>query len=335
MAATVDNQRKLLIAAGIAIAILMGIIAMLLVNKFDNKKEIATQKQELSEASRLQKELQDEYDNAIAELDEALSENEDLRSVIEEQKADLAKQKSSISRMISSGNTSEKALKNARLELNQLKSQQQAFLTKIDELEKTNSLLSSEIVQVKEEKKLVEEEVVKVQEEKEQAVAEKNAEIQDVTSQKEQLEEEKTYLASKVDIGSVVKVNGLDVVGYKLKSGGKMVKKRYAKNIDVLKICYTATENRVTDPGTEQFLIRVITPLGSTMYVETLGSGEFINKDSQEEMRYTKAQDVPYENKTSNQCLNWKPDTPFAKGVYQIEIFNKGYLAGKGELRLK
>lgn len=335
MAATVDNQRKLLIAAGIAIAILMVIIAMLLVNKFDNKKEISTQKKELNEASRLQKELQEEYDNAIAELDEALSENENLREEIEAQKADLAKRKSSIAQMIKSGDTSKRALDDARREIGQLKSQQQAFLTKIDELEKTNSLLSGEIIQVKEEKKLVEEEVVKAKEEKERVVAEKNAEIDNVTSEKEKLEEEKTFLESKVDIASVIKTSNLDVVGYKLKSGGKMVKKRYAKNIDVLKICYTATENKVTDPGTEQFLIRVITPLGSTMYVETLGSGEFINKDTQEEMRYTKAQDVPYDNTTSDQCLNWKPDTPFAKGIYTIEVFNKGYLAGTGQMKLK
>lgn len=335
MAATVDSQRKLLIAAGIVIAILMGVIAMLIFNKWGNEQQIDVQQEKLTEAARLQNELEEEYDNAIAELDEALNENEDLRSIIEEQKEELAKQKSSISRMISKGNTSKADLDNARAEINQLKSQQQAFLTKIDELEEQNSLLTNEIVQVKEEKKIIEEEVVRVKEEKEKVITAKDSVIEGVTTEKEKLEEEKTYLESKVDIGSVVKTNNLDIVGYKLKSGGKMVKKRYAKNVDVLKICYNATENRVTDPGTEQFLIRVVTPLGATMFVESLGSGNFINKDSQEEMRFTKAQDVPYENKATNQCMNWKPDTPFAKGTYKIEIYNKGYLSGTSEIRLK
>lgn len=335
MAATVDSQRKLLIGAGIVIAILMGVIAMLIFNKWGNEKQIDVQKEKLTEAAQLLKELEDEYDNAIAELDEALNENEDLRSIIEAQKEDLAKQKSSISRMISKGNASKADLENARSEINQLKSQQQAFLTKIDELEEQNSLLTNEIVQVKEEKKIVEEEVVRVKDEKEKVINEKDSVIEGVTTEKKKLEEEKTYLESKVDVGSVVKTNNLDIVGYKLKSGGKMVKKRYAKNVDVLKICYSATENRVTDPGTEQFLIRVITPLGATMFVESLGSGTFINKDTQEEMRFTKAQDVPYENKATNQCMNWKPDTPFAKGTYMIEIYNKGYLSGTSEIILK
>ncbi len=335
MAATVDSQRKLLIAAGIIIAILMGIIAMLLFNKFGNEKVIDTQKKELNEAARLQKELEEEYDNAIAELDEALNENEDLRSIIEEQKAELTKQKSKISRMISSGNTSKKALNAAQSEIDQLKAQQQAFLTKIDELEEQNSLLTNEIVQVKEEKKMVEEEVVRVNEEKTRITKEKDSVISNVTSAKNELEKEKNYLENKVDIGSVVKTNNIEVVGYKLKSGGKLVKKRYAKNVDVLKICYSTTENRVTDPGMEQFVVRVMTPLGATMYVESLGSGNFINKDSSEEMRFTKAQDVPYDNKVSNECMNWKPDTPFAKGTYTIEIYNKGYLSGTSTVRLK
>jgi hypothetical protein len=335
MAAIVDNQRKLLIAAGIVIALLMGTIAMLIFNKMGDGKVIETQKKELSEADRLQKELTEEYDNAIAELDEALSENEDLRSIIETQKEELSERKGKISRMINSGNVSKKELNAAQAEISQLKSQQQAFLTKMDELEKTNSILSGEIVQVKEEKKMVEEEVAKVREEKDQVTAAKDSVINLVEGEKADLEKEKTFLASKVDLASIIKVNEMEVVGYKLKSGGKMVKKRYAKNVDVVKICYNATENRVTDPGTEQFLVRVMTPLGSTMYVESLGSSDFINKDTNEEMRYTKAQDVPYDNKSTTQCLNWKPDTPFAKGTYQIEVYNKGYLAGKSELYLK
>ena len=335
MAATVDNQRKLLIAAGIVIALLMGTISMLIFNKMGDGKVIEGQKKELSEADRLQKELTEEYDNAIAELDEALSENEDLRSIIETQKEELSERKSKISRMISSGNVSQKDLNKAQAEISQLKSQQQAFLTKIDELEETNKILSGEIVQVKEEKKMVEEEVEKVRDEKEKVTASKDSMINVVEGEKADLEKEKTFLANKVDIASIIKVNEMEAVGYKLKSGGKMVKKRYAKNVDVIKICYNATENKVTDPGTEQFLIRVMTPLGSTMYVESLGSGDFINKDSNEEMRYTKAQDVPYDNAATTQCLNWKPDTPFAKGTYLIEVYNKGYLAGKSELFLK
>ncbi len=335
MPTTVDNQRKMLVGAGIVIAILMGIIAVLLFNKFGADKVIEEQKVEISEAQILNKELQDEYDNAIAELDEALAENEDLRTMIEDQKAELNRQKNKISRAINSGKANEQALSDARKQIDNLKTQQASFLTKIDELEEQNQLLTNEIVQVKEEKKIIEEVAVKEREEKVKITKTKDSIIETVTKEKVVLEEQKTFLEGKVNLGSIIRVDDVEVVGYKLKSGGKMVKKRYAKNVDVLKICYTALDNRVTEKGREQFLVRIITPLGETMFIENLGSGVFENKDTGEEMRFTKAQDVPYENKASNQCLNWKPDTPFAKGIYTVEVFNKGFLSGKGEFKLK
>ncbi len=335
MPTTVDSQRKLLVGAGIVIALLMAIIAVLLFNKFGSEEIIEQQKVEINEAQVLNKELEDEYDNAIAELDEALSENEDLRTIIEQQKAELKKQKNRIAKAINSNNASDQALADARKQLNDLRVKQALFLDKIDKLEEQNQLLTNEIVQVKEEKKIVEEAVVKEREEKVQIKESKDSIIENVTAAKEVLEEQKEFLESKVNLGSIIRVNKVEIVGYKLKSGGKMVKKRYAKNVDVLKICYTALDNRVAEGGREQFLVRVITPLGETMYIENLGSGVFVNNDNKEEMRFTKAQDVPYENKSVNQCLNWKPDTPFAKGNYKVEIFNKGYKSGEGEFRLK
>ena len=130
MSTTAENQRKLLVGAGIVIAILMGIIAILLFNKFGpegSDKVIAEQKTEINEANLLNKELQDEYDNAIAELDEALAENEDLRTIIEEQKAELTKQKNKISRTIKSSSANEQALADARSQLSELRNQQSAF----------------------------------------------------------------------------------------------------------------------------------------------------------------------------------------------------------------
>ncbi len=331
MSSKVESQRKLLVAAGIAIGILMIIIAMLLYNKFGQNKVIEQQKVEIDEANQLNKELQQEYDNAIAELDEALAENEDLREMIEEQKAELTRQKSKISKMIKSGEGNKSALNAARAELEELRNQQLGFIAKIDELEEQNQLLTNEIVQVKEEKKIVEEEVVKERTEKETVISQKDS----LEGVKKELEKENEYLGNKVDIGSVIKIKDVLVEGYKLKSGGKMVKKRYAKNIDVLKICYNAMENKVTENQTESFQIRIMTPLGTTMFVENLGSGQFTNKETGETVRYTKSHDTPYSNKAIDLCVNWKPDTPFQKGIYKLEVYNKGYLSGTSEFTLK
>ncbi len=316
-----ENQRKLLIVAGIIIALLVGTIIFLVVNKYNQTAVIEEQKIELAEAQKLNDELQEEYDNAIAELDEALAENEGLRDMIEEQKSALLKEKNSISKLISSGKADKNALAEARKQISELRAQQEQFIAKIDQLERENADLTAEKTQLEEEKKLVEEEVIREREEKTVVIAEKEA----IEEEKKDLEEIKAVLEEKVDIASVVKVRDVGVTGYKLRSSGKMVKKRYAKNIDVLKICYSADDNRIAEPGTETFLVRLISPLGTTVYVEPLGSGTFVNKDLEEEIRFTKSQEVPYDGESVDKCMNWKPDTPFAKGTYIVEIFNKGY----------
>lgn len=337
-----NRQKKLLVGAAIVIALLLGVVVTLLVNKASNEKKIAQQRIEINEVETLKSELQEEYDNAIAELDEALNENEKLRDDIEARKAELGRQRDKIAKILKAGKRSKSALADARSELNTLRLQQQKFLAKIDELEKTNSLLSSEIVHVKEEKKLVEEEVVKVRKQKEDVTTQKNAEIataiqekEKVAAEKAKLEREKNALKEKVNIASVIKVENVSVQGFKVRSNGKLRKKRYAKNIHLLKVCYKTTENLVAEKGREEFVVRIITPLGETMYIEDLGSGNFINKTTQEDARYTKTQDIAYEQSAANQCLNWKPDTPFARGNYQVEIYNKGYLAGTGTFRLR
>ena len=33
-------------------------------------------------------------------------------------------------------------------------------------------------------------------------------------------------------------------------------------------------------------------------------------------------------------CLSWQSETEMAKGMYAVEVFNKGYLAGKSTFKL-
>ncbi|MEL6863869.1 MAG: hypothetical protein AAFP19_05595, partial [Bacteroidota bacterium] len=147
--------------------------------------------------------------------------------------------------------------------------------------------------------------------------------------------EEKSVLAKKVNIASVVKVDNLNVSGEKIRKNGKPVKKKSAKSVDRLKICFNATSNQVVESGNEQFFVRIINPLGETLAVEDLGSGVMTNAASNEEIRYTQVKELDYGNDEVNACMFWEPNTSFQKGTYEVEIYNKGYLAGKGSFTLK
>ena len=46
--------------------------------------------------------------------------------------------------------------------------------------------------------------------------------------------------------------------------------------------------------------------------------------------------DIDYTQEEVATCYYWQPNNPnFSKGRYEVEVYNKGYLAGKGRLTLK
>ena len=62
---------------------------------------------------------------------------------------------------------------------------------------------------------------------------------------------------------------------------------------------------------------------------------KIINKKTGEEIRYTQVKEYDYVNDETDLCFDWQPNTPFQKGNYDVEIYNKGHLAGKGNFVLK
>ena len=119
-----------------------------------------------------------------------------------------------------------------------------------------------------------------------------------------------------------------------MKESGKEVKRGTAKNVDLLKICFKANENPVTEEGNETFHIRIVSPQGETIAIEDLGSGILTNTESNEEIRYTKTKEVMYTGTDAMSCLSWQSAISMAKGLYAVEIYNKGYLAGKSSFKL-
>jgi len=87
--------------------------------------------------------------------------------------------------------------------------------------------------------------------------------------------------------------------------------------------------------GNEAFYIRVINPIGETMAIEELGSGTLKLTKSKEQIRYTQRADIEYESNQENVCVVWEPNTQFSKGIYEVQVYNKGFLAGTGSFQLK
>ncbi len=322
-----DSKQKLTAVAAVVIVALLGLNAFLIYNNMQHKADNEALTVKLDEAKLLEAEIEKQYYDALTELETMRGNEENLNALIDQQKEELLDQKKKLSGSI----RTKKDLKAAQAQLVNLKAQMEQYIADINTLKEENEMLAQANTQLTEEKTLLQGEVSKERQMNNELVSAKTVLI----SEKEALEGEKANLNATVLLASVVKTQNVSATGYKKKSSGKSKKKTHAKNIDYLKICFDATQNDVTNPGLEQFFVRIINPLGETLAVESLGSGITTNTKTGEEIRYTKIKELDYNNEKSQACFHWEPNAAFSKGNYEIEVYNKGYLSGTGTFNLK
>lgn len=331
MSFTKDSKQKLTAIAAVVIVALLGLNAFLVYNKISQDRKIEAQNMELEEAEQLKVELEKEYYDALAQLEGMRGQAENLNALIDQQKEELTAQKEKIDRMISQGKSSKAELASAREQIAQLKAQLDTYLVEINTLKEENMMLADANMQLTQDKMMLTDEVDKERTMNNELLTVKAA----LVNENESLESEKSALSKKVNYASVIKVSNVTATGWKNKQSGKPKKKSYANNVEYLKVCFTATENEITEAGLEQFYIRIINPLGETLAVEDLGSGITTNTKTGEEIRFTQIKELDYNNEAQEACFHWQPNTPFSKGTYDIEVYNKGYLAGNGSVTLK
>ncbi len=323
-------KREQLIAISVIIILsLLGVIGYLLVANNQKSETIVQTEDALSELETIKAELDKEYALAMEQLEAKKGENEQLNDIIDQQKEELKAQKAKMDRMISQGKNSSGELAKARQQIQELINQRNSYLARIDELNADKKLLEEENVSLTSAKVELETTLTDVQ----TKAAETEATL---TKEKEELVTEKTKLSETVAKGSVLKSRNITVVPYKLKRSGKAAETNSADKTEQLTICFEIDENAITPSGTNKVLIRILTPLGETLYVESQGSGEFANQSAGGgASRFTTSKGFSYDNKATNLCVDWSVQTPLTKGTYTTEIYNKGYKIGTKTFVLK
>lgn len=323
-----DNSKQRIIAiAAVIIVALLGVNIFLLVNKAKQSRVNQEISANLDETEQLKAELEKQYYDALAELETMRGSNEELNSLIEKQKEELKSSKDQIEVLL----RDKRNLAAARQKITDLSTQVEQYLAQINQLKAENEHLATTNTQLTVERDSLGNALstqITTNEELSAARA-------SLVSEKETLESERNNLSRKVNQASVVKVNGIDVTGLMTRSSGKKARKKYAKNVDELEVCFNTTVNEVTEPGVERFFVRIINPLGETMAVENQGSGVMTSQESGEQIRYTQVKEINYDHDAKQVCLVWAPNQPFQEGTYKVEVYNKGHLAGTTSFELK
>lgn len=306
--------------AGVIGAILLIVIGVLAYSSVQKGQELDQAYVEVNEIHSLQSELDQQYNAAIAELESLKGTNSEMDALIETQKAELAAQKDKISGLLKE----RKNLDRARAEMGKLKSQIESYAAEMEMLKADNQKLTETNQQLNVEKTEVFNQLQTRQ-----------LENEELNTAKAELVSQNEELSSAVKVGSVIKVKNVRVEGMKVRSNGKVKGKKSAKKVDQLQICFTTTTNDIVQSGTEEFYVRILNPRGETLAIEDMGSGYVTNEKSGEEVRFTQAAEMQYANDEENMCMTWNPDIPFESGEYQVEVYNKGFLAGTGSFELK
>lgn len=322
-----ESRQRIIAIAAVIILLLLAVNAFLLINYLKKGKENTQLVAQVDETEQLRAELEKQYYEAMTDLEEQRGRNEELNALIDQQKEELKAQKERIEGMLGDRNR----LNQARQEIRKLNAQVEQYLAEINQLRAENQELSASNQQLKETKVQLESSLANQQQANEELSAAKAS----LMSEKQNLEQTKEELSKKVTRASVIKVTNVTAEGQKVRNNGKTSSRRSAKSVEQLEVCFESTSNEVAEPGLEQFIIRIIGPNGETLAQEQLGSGVFFNRVKGQEMRFTQMTQQDYNQEGKKLCIVWAPNQPFQEGNYEVEVYNKGYLAGLTTFQLR
>ncbi len=321
------SRKRVLIIAGSLLFLLLALNIFLLINRAEQKRENQELTNQLDETEQLKVALEREYYEALSELEEMRGSNEELNALIEKQQEDIRRQKGRIEVLLQD----RRNLVEAREQIAELKLRVDRYLAEINQLRAQNQQLLATNDILVEEKDSLSNQLDNERATNQELAAARAA----LVSETRKLEAERSNLRRKVNIASVIQVEAIEASGLKIRNSGKRSTKRFAKNIDELKVCFHTEVNEVTEPGPESFPVRIVNPLGETLYLESMGSTVITDYDSGEDIRVTQVVDLDYERSAENLCMVWTPNQPLMSGTYTVEIYNKGYLAGASLFELK
>jgi len=301
-----DNQtgsqpRKNTLIYWIVIAALLGTCIYMFLGKqkaTDQSKQVTT---ELAVSDSSKKAIENDYNAALARLDQLTTKNVQMDSMLSYRETEMAKLKVQIAKILSDKNATAAQLAKAKEMVTKLNTTIKSYEERIAQLEQENTKLTKENEVVSKER--------------------------DSTV---------TQNIALKQLGSVLHASNIRMVPLHQKRSGKEKETTKARKVDIMKITFDIDENRIAEAGTKDIYMRITGPDGNLITNAASGSGTTNTADGRT-INYTLMKQVPLEKgkPVKDISLNWHQDGDYASGSYGIEIYNSGYMIGKGNVSLK
>lgn len=286
-------------------------------NKTQEKDKDKQQEQQLVASNIKATEVESDYKAALIRLDSITAMNTSLNAEITDKDGTISKLRGEIETLMRKDRRDEKEEAALRSKITMLNAKIREYEERVAKLEEDNKVLTEENTVVKTERDQV------------------RSELETTRGDLEQTKTVKKQLEDQVDVGSTLNASNFNIVGINEKRNGKEKEADRVNKVDKLRISFDLDENRITTSGKKNIYVSITAPDGTPVTVEALGSGKF-NTRSEGEKFYTNMVEVDYvQGEKKSVQFDWKQNSDFQKGDYQVEVYQNGFKIGKGKVNIK
>lgn len=162
-----------------------------------------------------------------------------------------------------------------------------------------------------------------------QALTEENTAMRDrvkeVQGKNEKLEERQENMEEIIEVGRILQCTEINVVGIRVLSSGRQRETTRADRVEMIKVCFTLLENKISEPGNKVLNLR-ITDLEGTVLL------------SNDDGPYSATRNIDYSNDRLDACVFYSVNletSALISGEYTVEILEQETPIGSSILILR
>lgn len=255
--------------------------------------------------SELQNSLRNELDDLEEEYESLLDEYGNVNKELEYQDSIIQSKITEIKQLLRRNDLLADDLNEAKAKIISLQNIAKQYLSTIDSLTIENANLEQE---------------------KDSVIAEN----QSVNWKNYTLNKENEILSKKVSIGSVLELLNASVTPIKFTSRGKEKTTKYAKNVQILRVCFTLGANAISDAETKTVYMQLINSNGEI--IES-NENQIIMEDTV--LNITSLSSFDYKNIEMEHCFDWQRTQPLIKGNYKLNLIIEGRISKQLTFKLR